>query len=207
VATKLQTGYTVTMISKLSSVPKLHVGRSSTETLRPPPLIYWAPSRLQAATFLAKQTPCWWSSSTGGHRPPSWLHRCNNFQIIKRSKAACRQVPLRNAETSTTDVLCSKEDPGSHLCGKAENLLVEVLDRWLRASKLAPTLEYFLLSSIPKLYVDRSSFETLRPPPLIYWTPSRIHADTSVPKQTLCWWRSWTGGHRTPNWLHRCNNF
>jgi len=36
-------------ICKLSSVPKLHVDRSSSETLRPPPLIYWAPSRLQAA--------------------------------------------------------------------------------------------------------------------------------------------------------------
>jgi len=125
----------------LSSVPKLHVDKSSFETLRPPPLMYLAPSTLQAAIFVAKQTPCWWSSWTGGHGPPNWLNRCNNFQIIKRSRAACTQVPLRNAETSTTDILGSKQAPRSHLCGKAETLLVEFLDRWPRASKLAPPLQ------------------------------------------------------------------
>jgi len=61
-----------------------------------------------------------------------------------RTKAACRQVQVRNAETSTTDLLNSKQDPRSHLCGKAETLLVEVLDGWLRASKLIPPLVYFL---------------------------------------------------------------
>jgi len=191
----------------LSSVPKLHVDRSSSETLRPPPLIYWAPSRLQVPTFVAKQTPCWWRSWTGGHGHPNWLHRCNNFYVIKLSKPACRQVQHRNAETSTTDLLGSKQDPRSNLCGKAEILLVEVLDRWLRAFKLAPRLEYFLLLSVPKLHVDRSSSETLRPPPLIYWALSRLQAATFVAKQTPCRWRSWTGGHWPPNWLHRCNNF
>jgi len=141
VATGLQTGSNVAIISKLSSVPELHVDRSSSETLRPPPLIYWAPSRLQAATFVAKQTPCWWRSLTGGHGPLNWLHRCNNFQVIKRTKAVCSHVQLRNAETSTTDPQDSKQDPRSHLCGKAETLLVEFLDRLLRASKLAPPFQ------------------------------------------------------------------
>jgi len=128
--------------------------------------------------------------------------KLENLYVIKRTKAACRQVPLRNAETSTTDLLGSKQAPGSHLCGKADTLLVEVLDRWLRVSKLAPPL-----SSVPKLYVDRSSSETLRPPPLIYWSPSRILASTSVAQQRPCWWRSWTGGYGPPNWLHRRNIF
>jgi len=66
------------------------------------------------------------------------------FSVIKLTKAECRQVQLRNAETSTTDLLGSKQDPSSHLCGKAETLLVEVLDRWLWASKLALPSEYFL---------------------------------------------------------------
>jgi len=102
--------------------------QASSETMRPAPLIYWAPSRLQAATSVAKQTPCWWSSWTGGHGPPNWLQRCNNFKIIKRSKAACRQVPLQNAETSTIELLGSKQAPGSHICGKADTLLAEILD-------------------------------------------------------------------------------
>jgi len=112
------------------------------------------------------------------------------FSVIKRSKATCRQVQLQNAETSTTDHLGSKQAPGSHLCGKADTLSVEVLDRWPRASKLAPPLQYVLLSSVPKLHVDRSSSETLKPPPLLYWAPSRIDTATSVAKQTPCWWRS-----------------
>jgi len=186
VATDLGNGSTVGIFPTLSRVPKLHVDRSSSETLRPPPLIYWAPSRLHAATSVPKQTRCWWRSLTGGYGPPNWLQRWNTFYVFNRTKAACRQVQLRNADTSTTDLLNSKQDPHSHFCAKADTLLVEVLDRCLQASKLAPTLDYFLLSSVPKLYVDRSSFETLRPPPLIYWTPSRIHAATSVPKQTLC---------------------
>jgi len=66
------------------------------------------------------------------------------FSVIKLTKADCRQVQLRNDESSTTDILVSKQAPGSHLCGKADTLLVEVLDRWPRASKLAPPLEYFL---------------------------------------------------------------
>jgi len=144
VATGLQTDSTVGIFSMLSSIPKLQVDRSSSETLRPLPLIYWAPSRLQAATFVAKQTPCWWRSWTGGHGPPNWIHRCTNFQVIKHTKAVCSHVQLRNAETSTTDLQDSKQDPRSHLCGKADTFLVEFLDRWLRASKLAPPLEYFL---------------------------------------------------------------
>jgi len=66
-----------------------------------------------------------------------------NFKedVIKRTKAACRQVQLRNDEASTTDQLGSKQAPGSHLCGKADTLLVEVLDGWLRASKLAPPFQ------------------------------------------------------------------
>jgi len=141
VATGLQTGSTVAIISKLSSVPKLHEDRSSSETLRPPPLIYWGPSRIHTATSVAKQRPCWWRSWTGGFGPPNWLHRWNIFYFIKRTKAACRQVHLRNPETSTTDVLGSKQVPGSHLCGEADTLLVEVLDRLPRASKLAPPLQ------------------------------------------------------------------
>jgi len=39
------------------------------------------------------------------------------FSVIKRTKAACRQVELRNAETSTTDLLGSKHASGSHLVG------------------------------------------------------------------------------------------
>jgi len=66
------------------------------------------------------------------------------FSVIKRTKAAFRQLQLRNAETFTTDLQDSKQDPLSHLCGKAETLLVEVLDRWIRASKLALPLEYFI---------------------------------------------------------------
>jgi len=201
VVTSLQTCSTVAITSKLSSVPKLHVDRCSSETLRPPPLIHWAPNRLQAATSVAKQTPCWWRSWTGGHEPPNCLHRCNNIKVIKFTKVACRQVQLRNAETSTTDLLGYKRDPHSHLCCKADTLLVEVLDRRLRASKVAPPLEYVLLSSVPKLHVDRFSSETLRPPPLIYWATRGIHTATSVAKQTPCWWRSWTGGHEPPNLL------
>jgi len=141
VATGLQTDSTVGIFSMLSSVLKLHVDRSSSETLRPPPMIYWAPSSLQGATFVVKHTPCWWRSLNGGHGLPNWLHRSNNFQIIKRSKAASRQVPLRNAETSTTDLLGSKQAPSSNLCGKTDTLLVEVFDRWLRASKLTPPFQ------------------------------------------------------------------
>jgi len=63
------------------------------------------------------------------------------FSVIKLTKAACRQVQLRNAQTSTTDLLGSKQAPGSHVCGKAVTLLVDVLDRWPRASKLAPPLQ------------------------------------------------------------------
>jgi len=169
--------------------------------------MYWALSRFQAATSVDKQTPCWWRSWISGHKSPNWLHRCNNFQVIKRTKAACRQVQFRNAETSTNDLLDSKQDPRSHLCGKAETLLVEVLDRWLRVSKLTPPLVYSLLSSLPKLNVDRSSSETLSPPPLIYRAPSRLQAATFVAKQTPCWWRSWTCGYGPPNWLHRWNIF
>jgi len=140
VATGLQTNSKVGIFSMLSSVPKLHVDRSSSETLRPPWLIYWAPSRINTAISVAKQTPCWWSPCTGGYGPPNWLHRWNIFYVIKRTRAACRQVQLRSDETSTTDLLDSKQAPGSHLCGKADTLLVEVLDRWPRASKLAPPL-------------------------------------------------------------------
>jgi len=140
VATGLQTGSTVAKISKLSSVPKLHIERSSSETLRPPPLIYWAPSRIHAATSVAKQRLCWWSSFSGGYEPPNWLHRWNISYAIKRTKAACRQVQLGNAENFHHLPLGSKQDPRSLLCGKADTLLVEVLDRWPRASKLAPPL-------------------------------------------------------------------
>jgi len=63
------------------------------------------------------------------------------FSVMKHTKAACRQVQLRNAETSTTDLVGSKEDPHSHLCAKADTMLVEVLDLWPRASKLAPKLQ------------------------------------------------------------------
>jgi len=125
----------------LSSVQKLHVDRSSSETLRLPSLIYWTPSRIHTATSVPQKTPCWWRSWTGGHGPPNWLHSCNTFYVIKRTKAACREVQLRNAETSTTDLLGSKQAPGSHLCGIADTLMVEVLDRWPRASKLAPPLQ------------------------------------------------------------------
>jgi len=113
-------------------------------TLSPPPLIYGTPSRILAATSVGKQRPCWWRSWTGGYGPPNWLHRWNIFYVIKRTKAACRQVQLRNPETSTTDVLGSKQVPGCHFCGKADTLLVEFLDRWLRASKLTPPFIYFL---------------------------------------------------------------
>jgi len=67
VATGLQTGSTVAIISKLSSVPKLYVATSSSLTLRPPPLVCRTPSRIHAATSVAKQTPCWWRSLTGGY--------------------------------------------------------------------------------------------------------------------------------------------
>jgi len=144
VATGIQTDSSVGIFSMLSSIQKLHVDRSSSETLRPAPLIYWAPSMLQGATFVAKQTPCWWRSLTGGHGLPNWLHLCNNFQVIKPTKAVCSHVKLRNAETSTTDLQDSKQDLRSHLCGKADTLLVEVFDRWLRASKLAPQFQIFL---------------------------------------------------------------
>jgi len=144
VATGLQFGSTVGIFSMLSRVPKLHVERCSSETLRPPPLMYWAPSRIHPATSVAKQTPCWWSTWTGGYGPPNWLYRWNISYVIKRTKAACRQVQLGNAETSTTYLLGSKQNPRSHLCGKADTLLVELLDRWLRASELDLTLEYFL---------------------------------------------------------------
>jgi len=46
----------------------------------------------------------------------------------KASKEPGSQVQLRNSETSTTDLLGSKQAPGSHLGGKAHTLLVEVLD-------------------------------------------------------------------------------
>jgi len=141
VATGLQTGSTVAIISKLSSVPKLYVNRLSSETLRPPPLTYWASSRIHAATSMAKQRPCWWRSWTGGHEPPNLLHRCNNIKVIKCTEAACRQVQLRNTETSTTYPLISKQAPGSLLCGEADTLLVEVLYRWPRTSKLPPPLQ------------------------------------------------------------------
>jgi len=141
VATGLQTGSTVAIISKLSSVQKLNVDRSSSETLRPPPLIYCAQGRLQAATSVVKQTPCLWSFWTGGYGPPNWLHRWNISYVIKCTKAACRQIQLRNAEATTTDLLGSKQAPGSHLCGKADTLLVEILDRCPRASKLAPLFQ------------------------------------------------------------------
>jgi len=144
VATGLQTGSTVGIFSMLSSVPKLHVDRSSSETLRRPPLIYWTPSRIHAATSVAKQRPCRWSSLSGGYEPPNWLHRWNISYAIKRTKAACRQFQPGNAE------------------------------------------------NFHHLY---------------HWAPSRIHAASSVAKQTPCWWRSWTGGHGPPNWLHRCYNF
>jgi len=61
--------------------------------------------------------------------------------VIKHTKAVCRQVQLQNAETATTDLLDSKQDPRSHLCAKADTLLAEVLDRWPRASKLAQPLQ------------------------------------------------------------------
>jgi len=144
VATGLQTGSTVAIISKLSRVPMLYVDTSRSATLRPPALLYRTPSRIHAATSVVKQTPCWWSSWTGGYGPPNWLHRWKIFYVIMHTRAACRQVQLRNDETSTTDLLDSKQDPRRYLRGKAETLLVEVLDRWLRASKLGPPLEYCL---------------------------------------------------------------
>jgi len=109
----LQTGSTVGIFSMLSSVPKLHVDRSSSETIRPP-LIYWAPSRLQAATFVA------------------------NRHLV----GAGLGPVATGLQTGSTIALISK------------------------------------LSSVPKLHVDRSNSETPRPPPLIYWAPSRIHAAT-----------------------------
>jgi len=143
VATGLQTGSTVAIIAKLSSLQELHVDRSSSETMRPPPLIYWTLSRIDAATSVAKQRPCWWRFRTGGY-------------------------------------------------GLQTDFTVGI---------------FSMLSSVPKLHVDRSSSETMRPPPLIYWAPSRLQAATSVAKQTPCWWRSWTGGYGPPNWLRRFNNF
>jgi len=92
VATGLQTGSAVPIISKLSNVPKLHEDSSSSETLRLPPLIYWAPSRIHTATSVTNQRPCWWRSGTGAYGPPNWLHRCNIFYVIKRTKAACRHL-------------------------------------------------------------------------------------------------------------------
>jgi len=153
VATGLQIGSTVAIISKLSSVPKLHVDSSSSETLRPPPLIYRTPSRIHSATSVAKQRPCWWRSWTGGYGPQNWLHRWNILYLIKSTKAECREVQLRNAETSTTDLLGSKQAPGSHLCGIADTLLVDVLDRWPRASKLAPPLQKFLSYQAYQSYI------------------------------------------------------
>jgi len=79
VATGLQTGSTVGIFSMLSSVTELHVDRSSSETMRPPPLIYWTPSRIHAATSVAKQRPCWCSRWTGGYGPPNLFHRWNIF--------------------------------------------------------------------------------------------------------------------------------
>jgi len=126
-----------------------------------------------------------------------------------RTKVAYRQVQLRNDEISTTDLLDSKQAPSSHLCGKADTLLVEVLDRLVATNLPTGSTVTIIskLSSVPKLHVERSSSETLRPPPLIYWAPSRIHAATSVAKQRPCWWRSCTGGHGPPNWLKRWSIF
>jgi len=140
VATGLQTGSAVRIISKLSSVPKLHVDRSSSETLSPPPLIYWVPSRIHATTSVTKQRPCWWKSWTVATKLKTGS-TVGIFSDMKRTRAACRQVQLRNAETSTTDLLGSKHAPGSHLCGKADTLLVEVLERWPRTSQLAPPVK------------------------------------------------------------------
>ena len=50
-----------------SSLPKLHLGRSSSEVLSPPPFIYCITNRDQIATFAAKQRTFWWRSSTGGN--------------------------------------------------------------------------------------------------------------------------------------------
>jgi len=144
VVTGLQTGSTVAIISKFLRVQKLYIATSNSETLRLPPLICRTPSRIHAATSVAKQTPCWWSSCIGGYGPPNWLYGWSIFYVIKLTRAACRQVQLRNNETSTTDLQDSKQDPRSHLCGKAETLLVDVMHRWLRASKLTPPLVYFL---------------------------------------------------------------
>ena len=43
---------------RVGRLPKLHVGRSSSEALRPPQLIYWAPSRVQVATFVSEELFC-----------------------------------------------------------------------------------------------------------------------------------------------------
>jgi len=53
---------------KLTSRPKLHLGRSNSEMLRPPALIYCIANRVQVATFAAKQINFWWRSSTGCNR-------------------------------------------------------------------------------------------------------------------------------------------
>ena len=68
-------------------------------------------------------------------------------EVISPAKAACRQVQLRNAETSTIDLQGSKQDTGSHLCGKAESFLVEVIHRRSHTSKVglfAATAEVIL---------------------------------------------------------------
>jgi len=57
---------------RLSSLPKPHVDRSSSEMLRPLLLIYWATSRVQVGTFVAKQRVFQQRPSIAGNRPQTW---------------------------------------------------------------------------------------------------------------------------------------
>ena len=56
----------VEIIVIFSSLPKLHLGRSIPEVLRPPPFTYCIANRVQVATFAAKQRTFWQRSSMGG---------------------------------------------------------------------------------------------------------------------------------------------
>jgi len=47
---------------------------------------------------------------------------CGGARPNPSIKAACRQVQLRNDDTSTTDLLDSRQDRRSQLCGKADPL-------------------------------------------------------------------------------------
>ena len=70
-AVGLQTHHILSQSWNNSSLPKLHLGRSNSEALRPPPLIYCNANRVQVANFTAKEKTFWWRFSISGNRPPN----------------------------------------------------------------------------------------------------------------------------------------